>query len=368
MRSAPRKRLPIERVGPRVARLGVRYRIKCAACAMGALVCTQVACAETMGAAASVAASSSLAASPAAASSVATSSVAASPVATSPVAGSPVAPSAAGTPAAAGALAQAVAFENGEGVPKDLRRAAALYCDAAREGNADAQYGLGWMYANGRGMPRDDAVAASLLALAEASGQPDAQKALRYLGSERGHLPDCMRPAEPDNVDPFARDNTASDPFATLPPWKKQIADLVESLAPKYAVNPRLALAVITVESNFEPRARSDKDARGLMQLVAGTADRFRVADRFDIRENVRGGLAYLQWLLAYYQGQVPLAAAAYNAGEGAVDKYRGIPPYAETRAYVKRVLALYPGETHPYDPSIAGPSPILAGPVAGTL
>jgi soluble lytic murein transglycosylase-like protein len=333
--------MPAERAGLGVAASRMRRRIKCAVCVMGALVCTQGTRAEVIAAVPSKAAS--------------------------PVAASIVAP-AAGTAAAASVLAQAVAYENGEGVAKDLRRAAALYCEAAREGNADAQYGLGWMYANGRGMPRDDAVAASLLALAAAAGQPDAAKALRFVGGERGHLPDCMRPAEPDNVDPFARDNTASDPFAALPPWKKQIADVVESLAPKYAVNPRLALAVITVESNFEPRARSDKDARGLMQLVAGTAERFRVADRYDIRENVRGGLAYLQWLLAYYQGQVPLAAAAYNAGEGAVDKYRGIPPYAETRAYVKRVLALYPGETHPYDPRIADPSPILAGPVAGTL
>ena len=104
----------------------------------------------------------------------------------------------------------------------------------------------------------------------------------------------------------------------------------------------------------------SVKNARGLMQLIPETARRFKVANPFDVRDNLRGGLAYLRWLLAYYQGQVPLVAAAYNAGEAAVDRYRGIPPYPETREYVRRVLRLFRSERHPYDPGVIAPSPIV--------
>ena len=74
------------------------------------------------------------------------------------------------------------------------------------------------------------------------------------------------------------------------------------------------------------------------MQLIPGTASRFKVRNAFDPTENVHGGLAYLRWLLAYYRGQVTLVAAAYNAGENAVDRHRGVPPYAETREYVRRI------------------------------
>ena len=110
---------------------------------------------------------------------------------------------------------------------------------------------------------------------------------------------------------------------------------------------------MIAVESNFAADAVSDKGAAGLMQLMPQTADRFNVERVHDVSENVRGGLAYLRWLLAYYQGDVRLAVAAYNAGEKAVDKYGGIPPYPETQAYVRRVLSLYGSDTHPYAPNI---------------
>jgi soluble lytic murein transglycosylase-like protein len=103
------------------------------------------------------------------------------------------------------------------------------------------------------------------------------------------------------------------------------------------------------------------------MQLMRGTATRFSVANRMDIAANVRGGLAYLQWLLAYYEGRVRLAVAAYNAGEGAVDRYGGVPPYPETRDYVRRVLALFPSESQPYDPAVVAPSPALARADIGT-
>ncbi len=257
-------------------------------------------------------------------------------------------------------VAQAVAYEHGEGVPKDLRKAALLYCEGARAGDADAMFGLGWMYANGRGVARSDAMAAFLFARAAAAGHAYAQQMQRYVGEEGGVMPDCMRPADPDP--PAALVDHEPNPFADLPPDKKKIAELVVKAAPDYAIEPRLALAVIATESNFRPDAQSPKDALGLMQLVPTTAARFKVRNRLDAKDNVKGGLAYLRWLLAYYEGRVTLVVAAYNAGEAAVDRYGGVPPYAETRDYVRRVRRLYTNERHSFDSRIAGPSPILAG------
>ena len=265
------------------------------------------------------------------------------------------------TPDAAPELvARALAYEHGEGVAKDPLRAAALYCEAAREGDAEAQFSLGWMYANGRGVARDDAVAATLVALAASTGHAASIKLLRFLGEERTDLPPCML-AEAPTASADARPEGLADPFADLPPDKQRIAQLVTALAPAYTVAPRLALAVVAVESNFDPTAQSQRNARGLMQLIPDTAARFRVKKVFDTRDNLRGGLAYLQWLLSYYRGEVALAAAAYNAGEAVVDRYRGVPPYPETRNYVQRVLALFGSERHPYDPALAVPPAFIA-------
>ena len=263
--------------------------------------------------------------------------------------------------AAPSLVARALAYEHGEGVAKDQIRAAALYCEAARGGDAEAQFNLGWMYANGRGIARNDAIAASLFALAAEQDHAGARNALQFVGGERNNLPDCMHPDEPEAAEPPPAPEF--DPFATLPPEKQKIAAIVTTLAPTYAVAPRLALAVITVESNFDPKARSPKNARGLMQLIPDTASRFHVKNPFDVRDNLRGGLSYLRWLLSYYRGEVALAAAAYNAGEAIVDKYRGVPPYPETRSYVQRVLALFGKESHPYDPNLAAPSPLVSAP-----
>jgi len=97
------------------------------------------------------------------------------------------------------------------------------------------------------------------------------------------------------------------------------------------------------------------------MQLIPETAARFNVKKPFDPTESLRGGLQYLRWLLAYYEGRVPLAIAAYNAGEGTVDRYRGVPPFPETRDYVKRVMSVFRRLQHPYDSRIVDPSPALA-------
>jgi transglycosylase-like protein with SLT domain/Sel1 repeat-containing protein len=255
-------------------------------------------------------------------------------------------------------VAQAIAYEHGEGVVKDQVKAAALYCEAALAGNADALYGLGWMYANGRGVARDDAVAAALFSRAAKAGHVYAMKMQQFVGDDTGVIPDCLRPPPAPSLPPPVVEGP--DPFIDLPPGKRKIADVVAAMASGYAIEPRLALAVVAVESNFQPDARSDKDARGLMQLLPSTAARFKVKHIMDVKDNVKGGLAYLRWLLSYYQGRVALAIAAYNAGEGAVDKYGGVPPYPETRGYVQRVQRMFPNDNHPYDPSLVEPSAIM--------
>jgi soluble lytic murein transglycosylase-like protein len=137
----------------------------------------------------------------------------------------------------------------------------------------------------------------------------------------------------------------------------KPIVDLVEAMAPAYQLAPELVLAFMQAESSYNPNALSPKNARGLMQLIPGTAERFNVRKPFDPKQNIRGGMAYLRWLLAYFEGDLRLVAAGYNAGERRVDRYLGVPPYGETQAYVKRVVDALGIEAHPYDASITEPS-----------
>ena len=107
-------------------------------------------------------------------------------------------------------------------------------------------------------------------------------------------------------------------------------------------VSPALALAVISVESAGRADAVSSAGAQGLMQLIPATAERFGVVDSLDPHQNIKGGVAYLDWLLKEFEGDAILALAAYNAGENAVKKHEGVPPYAETRDYVPKVLAAF--------------------------
>ncbi len=107
-------------------------------------------------------------------------------------------------------------------------------------------------------------------------------------------------------------------------------------------VSPALVLAVIAIESAGRPEAVSHAGAEGLMQLIPATAARFGVSDSKNPGENIRGGVTYLDWLLKEFNGDVVLALAGYNAGEGAVAKHSGVPPYAETRAYVPKVLSAW--------------------------
>jgi len=112
----------------------------------------------------------------------------------------------------------------------------------------------------------------------------------------------------------------------------------IEEIAGRYDLDPLLVRAVIEVESNYNPAAVSPKGARGLMQLMPHTARRLGVRDSFDPLENIEGGVRYLKYLLALFGGDKRLALAAYNAGEGAVMLYGGVPPYRETAEYVYRV------------------------------
>jgi len=270
------------------------------------------------------------------------------------------------------------AAENGDGQPRDAVLAAQLYCRAARYGDAIAQYDLAWMLTNGRGIQRNDAEAAHLFAAAAEQGLVQAENMAQRLGTPLGPPPPCLRPPEEDKqlldapkigkvggkAGGKVGGKAGTQGFISLPPPANApaaIVRFVELVAPDYQLSPTLVLALIATESGFDPLARSDKNAQGLMQLIPETARRFNVVNITDPTQNIKGGMAYLRWLLAYYQGSVPLALAAYNAGEKAVDRYRGVPPYAETRGYVRLILARVGGQVwHPYDASKADPSPML--------
>jgi len=257
---------------------------------------------------------------------------------------------------------EAAALEHGDnGLPRDLPAAAALYCRASRHGDAESQYSLAWMLTNDRGIERDDAAAAHLFAAAAEQGHVQAANMARVLGTPRGRVPACLQPPTEEEAKAVAATDgpgtTQQPPHA--PPT---IVRFVKLVAPEYQLDPNLVLAVMATESNFNPWAVSPKDARGLMQLIPATARRFQVRDLMDPTQNIRGGMAYLRWLLAYFEGDVTLALAAYNAGEGAVERYRGVPPYAETRLYVLKIMAAIGGRrTHRFDARVTAPSQVLS-------
>ena len=124
------------------------------------------------------------------------------------------------------------------------------------------------------------------------------------------------------------------------------LRELVHRLSAEEGLDPKLVDSVVRVESGYNPGAVSHKGALGLMQLMPDTAQRLDVDDPFDPEQNVRGGVRELDRLIERYSGNLQLALAAYNAGEGAVERHRGIPPFEETRDYVARVMSLYTGES----------------------
>lgn len=132
-------------------------------------------------------------------------------------------------------------------------------------------------------------------------------------------------------------------PFNINNKKRLRYAKAIIQAARKYKLDPYLVHAVISAESAYNPKATSHAGAMGLMQLMPATAERFGVSNAYDPVANINGGTRYLRWLLNYFKGNINLALAGYNAGEGAVVKYKyKIPPYKETQTYVARVLKFY--------------------------
>ena len=146
-------------------------------------------------------------------------------------------------------------------------------------------------------------------------------------------------------VPPFsvARLHPWADARTTAPPVPEVLGvdRVINDAAREHGVSRHLIRAMIQTESEFDRLAVSSSGACGLMQLMPGTVRRFGVVNCFDVRENIAAGTRYMKTLLTRYDGSIALSVAAYNAGEGAVARHRGVPPYPQTQAYVRRVQAL---------------------------
>ena len=139
----------------------------------------------------------------------------------------------------------------------------------------------------------------------------------------------------------YACGTTNAVNFSKVPLRNDAYSAEIAAAAREFGVDEAIVRAVIHAESAFNPLVVSHAGAQGLMQLMPATARRFGVSDSFDAAQNIRGGVQYLSWLLRRFNGNLTLAAAGYNAGEGAVDRYGGVPPYRETQHYVQRVAQL---------------------------
>jgi TPR repeat protein len=244
-------------------------------------------------------------------------------------------------------LEHAIAAEIGHGQARSPLRAAMLYCDAAREGSAEAYYRLGRLYLTGNGIEKSLPMAATVFSIAAQNGHHRAHDALELTGMRDEQIPLCITDPETAWAAIGQSGHIDIERYAErLSKERATIAAFIRKQAPGFDLDPRFALAIAAVESNFNALARSPKDAMGVMQLIPATAERFGVKNPMHPEQNVRGGLAYLKWLFKRFAGDLKLVAAAYNAGEGAVDRYKGIPPYAETQAYVRRVMQFMPPPT----------------------
>jgi soluble lytic murein transglycosylase-like protein len=222
-----------------------------------------------------------------------------------------------------------------DGRPRNYRVAMLLYCRADTDGHANAAYAIGLLYAGGQGFKQDQARAHAWFNRAAALGHPEGAS-MAKLFRQRGKRGSARCP------NGWGR-STRAQVYAP-----KEIRTMVARLAPKYGLDPKLVLAVIQVESAYQADAVSSANAQGLMQLIPATAERFGVRDAFNPAQNINGGMRYLQWLLKHFGGDVTKTVAAYNAGEGAVRKYGGIPPYRETQNYVRKIRRLYQKLRHP--------------------
>ncbi|MEA3277447.1 MAG: transglycosylase SLT domain-containing protein [Pseudomonadota bacterium] len=244
-------------------------------------------------------------------------------------------------------------YQHGVRAPQSIDHAIQLYCKAASMGNSEAHYRLGWIYARRLAKEKDEVLAAAWLLKAAKKAYQPARSMLAKWDVEASRIPlnpDCVlsdrmisrtikkkEKAEQPKMAPGKKPGRGR--IETLKkPGRGRIETLVRQLAPRYGLAPELVLAIVEVESNFNPRAQSPKNAQGLMQLIPETAARFGVTDPWDPQQNLHGGMAYLRWLLDRFSGDLVLALAGYNAGENAVERHGGVPPYPETKSYVRRV------------------------------
>lgn len=242
---------------------------------------------------------------------------------------------------------EAQRFQQGNGVPQDFRKAYQHYCKAALAGDAESALNLGWLYLSGQGVTRHPGRARSWFDQARQLGDPYGERMAFRLRTVAGETdPGCRQP-NPSTLTVMA----GFGPPRIIRPSNKQIELLVQQVATRYSIDPQLVLAVMQAESGFNPGALSPKNAQGLMQLIPATAARFGVRNAWDPAENIRGGAAYLHWLMRHFAGKVEWVLAAYNAGEQSVERYKGVPPYAETQAYVRKILSHYGKLTHPVPP-----------------
>ena len=214
-----------------------------------------------------------------------------------------------------------------------------LYCRADTDGHANSAFAIGLIFAGGHGFKQDQPRAYAWFKRAAALGHPEASDMVK-LFRQRGKR-GAVNATE--NINGDMRDLRWARLYAP-----QEIRLLVEGLAPKYNLDPKLVLTVIQVESAYQTNAVSSANAQGLMQLIPATAERFGVRDAFNATENINGGMRYLRWLLRHFKGDATKTVAAYNAGEGAVRKYDGIPPYRETQNYVRKIRRPYTKLCHP--------------------
>ncbi|MCL5006030.1 MAG: lytic transglycosylase domain-containing protein [Acidobacteria bacterium] len=165
------------------------------------------------------------------------------------------------------------------------------------------------------------------------------------------------------NADPPSEPSHAWEFTDARPPSHTEIDSIVRRVANRYQIDPKLVRAVIQAESGYDPRAVSAKGAMGLMQLIPSTAQRFGVANPFNPKQNIEGGVSYLSYLLKLFGGNLPLSLAAYNAGENTVIRSGGIPAIPETEHYVREVTHLYhpptSGSVRQADSPTSGVAPI---------
>ncbi|MFM4677866.1 transglycosylase SLT domain-containing protein [Aeromonas media] len=238
-------------------------------------------------------------------------------------------------PKAMSALRQGAAMEQG-----NPRQAITHYCTAANLGNPEAYYRIGRLLARGPQGIRSARHANAYLAMAMRLGN---QQAARYYNERVGNAPlgTCgiggggggtpwVRPSTPFDQDSYLARQSLT---------KQKLAVMIRQAAHRHKVDPQLALAIAIAESNLNSTAVSPKQAQGVMQLIPETQVRFGVTRPFDAQQNIRGAMIYLKWLEKQFGTDWVRISAAYNAGEQAVIRYGGVPPYQETQEYVQRVL-----------------------------